>query len=314
MDARKQKALKRISQCFLLFLVLRIVEELLVIPRFDTRGMIACVGGVVILLVYIRFINEPLETIGMIFSGHKVRKGIILAAILNIVPAAIVFTLEYFRISRTPVHTAITVFFKSEQYAYSSAGFPKFAMWLAIGILVDVIHAFFYETAFRGLLITLGSRSMRFWKINLIQSGLYTFWFLFPVLRVILYYSSAYSAKQTLTLFLVMLVYQMLISVKLGLLRAATGSVWACIFDHIAFGSILDMIHIQTTDAKMEVQLDGGYYARIIAYQAIALLMVCIYYIIKKKKIKSSSQHRNSSHAAMESKEAPETAYSARYS
>lgn len=298
MDARKQKALKRISQCFLLFLVLRIVEELLVIPRFDTRGMIACVGGVVILLVYIRYINKPLEKIGMIFSGHKVRKGIILAAILNIVPAAIVFTLEYFRISRTPVHTAITIFFKSEQYAYSSAGFQKFAMWLAIGILVDVIHAFFYETAFRGLLITLGSRSMRFWKINLIQSGLYTFWFLFPVLRVILYYSSAYSAKQTLTLFLVMLVYQMLISVKLGLLRYSTGSVWACIFDHFAFACILDMIHVQHTAADMTVQLDGSYYQRILCYQAISLLMVFVYYMYKKPKIEQLQKQANVHHTS----------------
>ncbi|MBQ7545585.1 MAG: hypothetical protein IJT41_01285 [Clostridia bacterium] len=290
MDVHARKAMTRITRCFLLFLVLHLVEELLIIPRyFNSRGLIACVGGFVILLIYIRFINRPLEQIGMIFSGHKVRKGIILAAIFNLVPAVIVYALEYFRISRLPGHTVISAFYSSARYAYSSAGFWRFAMWLAFGMLLNVIHAFFYETTFRGLLITLGLRSMRFKKINLIQAGLYTFWFLIPVLRLILYYSDEVSAKQILTLFLVMLAYEMLCAIKLGLLRFSTGSVWACIFDHFAFACILDMIHVQHTALDMTVQLDESYYLRIVCYQAISLLMVFIYYINKKKR-KSGSK------------------------
>ena len=44
----------------------------------------------------------------------------------------------------------------------------------------------------------------------------------------------------------------------------------------------------------MNVQLDGSYYVRVIAYQAIALLMVYIYYVIKKNKEKrlNRSAHR----------------------
>ena len=94
------------------------------------------------------------------------------------------------------------------------------------------------------------------------------------------------SATQILTLLLVMLVYEMLCAVKLGLLRFLTGSVWVCIFDHFAFACILDMIHVQHTASDMTVQLDGSYYLRIICYQAIALLMVFIYYIYKKPKIR----------------------------
>ena len=296
MDVHTRKAMTRITQCFLLFLILRLVEELLIVPHFNSWGLIACVGGFVILLFYIRFINKPLEQIGMIFSGHKMRKAIILAVILNLVPAVIVYALEYFRVSATPGHTVITVFYNSAQHAYSSAGFLKFAMWLAIGMLVNVIHAFFYEMAFRGLLITLGARSICFWKINLIQAGLYTFWFLIPVLRVILYYSGATSTKQILTLLLVMLVYQMLISIKLGLLRFSTGSVWACIFDHFAFACVLDMIHVQHTASDMTVLLDQNYYLRIIGYQAISLLMVFIYYLYKQPKIKKQTSAHHAVH------------------
>lgn len=291
MDARKRKALSRMIQCFSLLLVLRLVEELLIIPRVaNTKGLVACLGGFVILLLYIRFINKPLEAIGMVFSRHKICKGLLLAVIFNVVSAVLVFTVEYFRISATPGDTAVSVFYDSVQHAYSSAGFWTFAMWLAIGILIAAIHALFYEMTFRGLLITLGSRSMHFWKINLIQAGLYTFWFLIPVVRMILYPSGS-SAKQILILFLVMLVYQMLTAVKLGLLRSATGSIWACIFDHFAFACILDMIHVQHTAADMTVQLDASYYLRIICYQAISLLMVFVYYICKKQKIGKSRSH-----------------------
>jgi hypothetical protein len=209
------------------------------------------------------------------------------------VPAVIVYTVEYLRISAQPGHTVVSVFYNSAQYAYSSAGFWTFAMWLAIGMLVNVIHALFYEMAFRGLLLSLGSRSMRFWKINLLQAGLYTFWFLIPVVRIILYYSSTNSTSQILILFIVMLVYEMISAVKLGLLRFSTGAIWVCIFDHFAFACILDMIHVQHTAADMTVQLDGSYYLRIICYQAISLLMVFVYYLRKKPQIQKSGKHKH---------------------
>ncbi len=295
MDASTRKALSRIIQCFSLFLVLRLVEELLIIPRVaNTRGVIACVGGFVILLVYIRFINKPLEQIGMVFSGHKIRKGIIIALILNLVTAGIVFTFEYLRLSAAPGQTVISVYYDSTQHAYSSAGFQGFALWLAFGILVEVIHAFFYEMSFRGLLISLGLRSMRFWKINMLQTGLYTFWFLIPILRVILYYSDTTSAKQIALLFVVMLVYEVLCAVKLGLLRFSTGSVWVCIFDHFAFACVLDMIHVVHTAADMTVQLDQSYYLRLVCYQAISLLMAFVYYSYKKPKIQKYANAHHS--------------------
>ncbi len=291
MEAHKNKALSRIIQCFSLFLVLRLLEELLIIPRYvNTKGLVACIGGFAILLFYIRFINKPLEEIGMIFSGHKVRKGIILAAAFNLIPAAIVFTMEFRRFSAMPGHTVISVFYDSVQHSYSAAGFMNFAMWAGIGLLIAVVHAFFYEMTFRGLLITLGSRSLHFWAINAIQAGLYTFWYLIPVLRVLLYYSGAYGLRRIFVLFLVTLAYEMLTAVKLGLLRSSTGSVWACIFDHIAFAYLLDMIHVQYTAADMSVQLDEKYYTRILAYQVLSLLMAFVYYIYKKQKIQEKQR------------------------
>ena len=288
MDAGTRKSMTRITQCFFLFLVLRLVEELLIIPRYNTYGLIACLGGFVILLFYIRFINKPLEQIGMIFSAHKIRKGILLAALFNLVPAVIVYVWEFYKHSSNGEHTVIRVFYESTDNAYSVAGSSGFIRGALIGLVIAVVHAFFYEMTFRGLLITLGSRSMRFASINTIQTALYTFWFLIPVLRMILFYRDRVTWREILSVFIALLIYESLTAVKLGLLGSATGSVWACIFDHIAFAYILDMVHVQTTDANMKVQIDGSYYVYIIAYQVIALLMVYIYYVIKKKKIKEN--------------------------
>ncbi len=293
MEAHQSKALSRIIQCFFFFLVLRLLEELLIIPRYyNTKGLVACIGGFAILLFYIRFINKPLEEIGMIFSGHKVRKGILLALLFNLIPAVIVFALEYRRLSASAGHTVISVFYDSVQHSYSAAGFTGFAMWAGIGLAIAVIHAFFYEMTFRGLLITLGSRSLRFWAINSIQAGLYTFWYLIPVVRVLIYYSNVYTLSRILVLFAVTLVYEMLTAVKLGMLRSSTGSVWACIFDHIAFAYILDVIHVQHTAPDMTVLLDNLYYTRIIAYQLISLLIVSVYYVYKNQKIKEMQRER----------------------
>ena len=245
MDAHQSKAVSRIIQCFSLFLVVRLLEELLIIPRYvNTKGVVACVGGFAILLFYIRFINKPLEEIGMFFSGHKVRKGIVIAAIFNLVPAAIVYAVEYFSQSNKPGYATLSVFYDKVEHSYSAVGLGGFVLWAAIGLAIALIHAFFYEMTFRGLLITLGSRSLHFWPINMIQAGLYTFWYLIPVLRVLLYNSGVYSARRIFILFLVTVAYEMITALKLGLLRASTGSVWVCIFDHIAFAYILDIFHV----------------------------------------------------------------------
>ncbi len=287
MEVHQNKALSRIIRCFSFFLVLRLVEELYIIPRFlNTKGVVACVGGFAILLFYIRFINKPLEEIGMIFSGHKIRKGVVLAFLLNLIPALIVYFVEYRRLSATGGHTVLSVFYDSVQHSYSAAGLGGFVLWASIGLAIALIHAFFYEMTFRGLLITLGSRSLHFWAINTIQAALYTFWYLIPVVRVVLYYSGVYSTKRIIVLFIVTLIYEMITAIKLGMLRASTGAVWVCIFDHIAFAYIIDMIHVQHTAANMAVSLDAHYYVRIIAYQVIALAITFVYYVVKKNKIK----------------------------
>ena len=287
MEVHQKKALSRIIQCFSLFLVLRLVEELFIIPRYlNTKGVVACLGGFAVLLFYIRFINKPLEEIGMIFSGHKIRKGIILAAVFNIVPAVIVYFIEYRRLSASGGHTVLSMFYDSAQHSYSAAGLGGFVLWASIGLAIALLHAFFYEMTFRGLLITLGSRSLHFWAINTIQAALYTFWYLIPVVRVVLYYSGVYSTKRIIVLFIVTLIYEMITAVKLGMLRSSTGAVWVCIFDHIAFAYIIDMIHVQHTAVNMTVSLDAHYYVRIIAYQVIALLMTSVYFVVKRNKIK----------------------------
>ena len=294
MGTQKARSLSRITLCFFFFMILHLAEEFFIIPNFfNTQGVIACIGGLAILLIYIRFINKPLEKIGFVFSRHKIRKGVLLAALFNLVPAVIVFAGEFLAHRVKGEHTVISFFYGTVERSHSVAGMGGMLLGALIALALAVVHAFFYEMAFRGLMITLGTRAMRFAPANAIQSALYTVWFLVPVVRIVLFSKQTVTLRFIITLFVSLLIYEALTAVRLGLLRMATGSVWACIFDHIAFGFILDMVHMQTTDANMRVQLDGSYYARIIAYQAIALVMVFVYYVVKKKKIKQKHKHQH---------------------
>lgn len=292
MDARKNKTLRRLILSFALFLVLRVFEELLVMPRLlqnnpyaDTFGLIASFGGIIVLLVYIRYINKPLEEIGMIFSGHKVSKGILIAAICNLIPAAAAYLAEYRIYSNPGSYVKLTLFYRNANRAYSVLGTRDYIFWMFAGLAIIIITALFYEISFRGLLITLGSRSLRFPVVNLMQAGLYTVWFVLPVLRRILYQNLQIGSKAFLELLFVIIIYEMITGIKLGLLRYSTGSIWVCIFDHIAFGFIQDMVQIQYDNSSSNMLLHGSSF-RVLAYQAIALVMVIVYYSYKKNKIR----------------------------
>ena len=291
MDANKNKTLRRMIQCFSLFLALRVIEELLIIPRFNTMGLISCLGGLIVLLIYVRFINKPLDEIGMLFSGHKIGKGVLIAFLLNLIPAAAVYFAEYRILLARGGYPRITIFYEEASRSYSAAGMRAFLLWTFAGLMIGIVNALFYEISFRGLLITLGSRSLHFGTINWIQAGLYTIWYLIPVLRIAIYnLGTAVTVQRLLILLGVTLCYELLTGLKLGLLRFSTGAVWVCIFDHILFAFILDMVHMQYTSTSGSVLLDSRYYFRILAYQAIAFVITAVYYAYKKKKIHAIQQ------------------------
>ena len=289
MNAKKAKTVRKLTASFFLFLILRVVEELYIIPRlYNTMGLVSCIGGLFILLLYIRLDNKPLETIGMLFSKHKFGKGLGIAAVLNAVSTLIVYPLAYLYFNDR--HPNLAIYYDQTENAYSLAGTKTFLFWVLFGLFISLVHALFYEMAFRGLLLTLAARSFPFAAVNFMQAGLYTFWYLIPVLRIVLYAGGSYARKQLVTLVLFLLAYEMITALKLGMLRRATGSIWVCIFDHVAFTYIFDMLHIQHDGNALSADYTG--YVVMLAYQAIAMLLTAVYY--KKKIEKIQDQQRSS--------------------
>ena len=299
MNAKKAKTVRKLTASFFLFLILRVVEELYIIPRlYNTMGLVSCIGGLFILLLYIRLDNKPLETIGMLFSKHKFGKGLGIAAVLNAVPTLIVYPLAYLYFNDR--HPNLAIYYDQTENAYSLAGTKTFLFWVLFGLFISLVHALFYEMAFRGLLLTLAARSFPFAAVNFMQAGLYTFWYLIPVLRIVLYAGGSYARKQLVALVLFLLVYEMLTALKEGresenncaynYPSVAMGSIWVCIFDHVAFTYIFDMLHIQHDGNALSADYTG--YVVMLAYQAIAMLLTAVYY--KKKIEKIQDQQRSS--------------------
>ena len=291
MEVAQQKVVRKTIYAFLMFLVVRLIEELLIVPHFhlNTKGLLSCVIGIVILLVYIRFDNKALDEIGLIFSAKKIGNGLLFAFALNVVVCAGTYALLYLRLAQQEGSARITFYYDEVERSVSS-GMRTFLLWALFALAVALFHAVFYELSFRGLLLTIGMRKLSFSVINALQAALYAVWFLIPILRVLVYQTSALDARGYLKLVAFALVYEFMTALRLGFMRKATGSLWICIFDHIAFTFLLDMIHLQLTSSSMQVSNDMFYYSRMIVYQAISLLICYVYYIQKEKKARQKLQ------------------------
>ena len=143
MEAVQRKAVRKTIYAFLMFLVIRLLEELLVIPHFhlNTKGLISCVAGIVILLVYIRFDNKALDEIGLLFSIRKVGIGLLFALALNIVSAAVSFGWAYLTAASSGF-ARLTVYYDDVTHAFS-AGLRTFLLWALFALVVALFHAVF---------------------------------------------------------------------------------------------------------------------------------------------------------------------------
>lgn len=279
----------RVINCFTFFFIVRFIEEFIIVPKspFSTHSMVACIAGIAVLMIYLKMENKPFEKIGLIFSRHKIKKGFLTAVLLNIVPFAVVYPLTYLYLKNSYAYVRPTLYFDSAKYCYSN-GAKAFVLLLLAGLVVSVFHAVFYELTFRGLLMQLCSKTFSFAKTNLIQAALYTFWFLISAARVAALSNGAYTSKDIVVLIGFFIVYEFMIAVKLGLCRHGSGALWVCLFDHMAFSFIGDVVHFQISTAAG--QLVSGYssYGLLIAYQAISFLIALIYYIKKMKTVKNT--------------------------
>ena len=285
MEAVQQKTVRKTIYAFLMFMVARLFEELIVIPHFglDTKGLVSCVLGIVILLVYIRFDNKALDEIGLLFSARKVGKGIGFALLLNAAITVVVFGVQYLYMLKKDGYTVLTLYYDDTEHAYSG-GLKAFLFWALFGLVVAIFHAVFYELSFRGLFLTIGQRSLSFSVVNALQAGLYAVWYLIPILRVLINSPGAREWKWYVNIFLFMLIYEFITAFRLGMLRKASGSLWVCIFDHIGFAFILDFVHVQFTGADAKAVNDPNQYVQLIAYQLLSLAVCFVYYLVRNKK------------------------------
>lgn len=287
----ERKNIIRVVNCFAFFFVLRFIEEFLILPNasVNTHSMLACVFGIIVLLFYLRSENKSVEKIGLIFSRNKIKKGFFNAVLLNAIPLVTVYPLMYYYLKSNYSYVRVTLYYDSAQNCYSN-GVKVFLLYMFIGLIVSVVHSIFYELTFRGLLMHLSSKTFSFTVSNIIQASLYTFWFLISAVRVAVTSGEDYAPKSILVLIGFFVIYEFLVGIKLGLCKYASGALWVCLFDHLAFGFICDVLHFQasTTDG----QLVTGYYNYVIliCYQVISFIIACIYFTKKKRQIREARQ------------------------
>lgn len=289
MTITEKKNMARVINCFAIFFVLRFVEEFFILPKlsFNTHSMFACTVGIVVLFIYLWSENKSFEGIGLIFSRRKIKKGFLNAVLLNIIPLVTVYPLAYLLLKSKYAYVRATLYFDSPRHSFSG-GLKPFLLLIAAALVVAVVHAIFYELTFRGLLMRLCSKTFDFAKTNIIQASLYTLWFIISAVRVAVF--SENSLKSIAALFGFFLVYEFMVAIKLGLCKYASGALWICLFDHMAFCFIGDVLHFQASALNGRIAGGGHEYLVLVAYQAVSLLIAFIYFSKRKKKIKKSRQ------------------------
>ena len=267
----------RVANCFTIFLIIKILEDFLIVPKLgiNIHGAFSCVVGFVAMLVYMRIYSKSFEDIGLWFSRRKVKKGVLVALLINVIAIVAVYPIEYLYRRSQGFTVVVTAYYEKASNSFSS-GSTRFLIYICIAVAVSVIHALFYELAFRGLFMRLCTRTFSFSVTNILQASLYTIWFCISFLRVVAGGSSL-NVYSMVMLLLFILVYEFTISIKLGLLKRASGSLWLCIFDHLIFGFVTDVIHFQCYSPAGNL-IEENSYLRLIAYAFISLFVSYIYY------------------------------------
>ncbi|MCR5485039.1 MAG: hypothetical protein K6F09_05540 [Clostridiales bacterium] len=284
MNKTAQRALFHLFNCFAILLIVRIIEEFLLVGILgDTHSIIVCVFGIIFVFAYLRVKLKPIEKIGLIVTRHKITKGFVLAVLINVIPFVLINGFIYFYYKSLGCSVSPAVFFDTAARSRDAAGTSVFLMWLLFALAVAVLHAVFYEISFRGLLIHFGNYGLSYTKTNLLQSGLYTLWFLIPLLKSI----TSTSKSNFIFLFVFFILYEFITAYKLGLCRFATGALWLPIFDHLAFGYYCDCFRLQVSTAEgtlLNNQLDFRFLPLLI-YQVVSFIIVFIYYLNKKSSL-----------------------------
>ena len=275
-ERRKQKL--SILNIFLIFLFVRCIEYYILMPylNISSHGFISCAMGVTVMFFYQKLVFGNLKSLGLGFNPMRMSKWIGLGVLFSVCPFLIISLVEFisYRIIGTPF------VFRVFAYGYT-IGVHGAGAWLTAIIFcafISVVKDTLFEALYRGLILTKLRTLYSFNMSNILQSALYSIWFLIIPVRYFIWNEPNFETKYIIKLCLFYLVFEFMCAFKWGLIARASGAVWVSLIDHIIFDFLTESLHF------IKYQGDENWYLRIFMIQVVSFCFAVVYNFYRKKK------------------------------
>ena len=239
--------------------------------RLDERlgEIILCKAlGFVMVIVFVWACGRKLQDIGLHSRqlGPSLLIGIVVAVITLVVSYGVEFVAQ---LSKQPV-----LHFEAIDPKAGVTGGFLFVLWMILG---NIVNSFMEEGLFRGVMARLFRVKLSFWWANLLQAFLFGIWHLPWVLKWMQtgrIEEQGGIAAAAFGQFMPML----LIGLVWGYFYLKTGSLWVSWVFHFLNNSVLNLLHITTTDG-----LDSGSAMRGPVCLIVALLSMFLVKILAER-------------------------------
>ena len=199
--------------------------------------------GFILVIAFVWACGRKLQDIGLHSRqlGPSLLIGIVVAVIVLVVSYGVEFVAQ---LSKQPV-----LHFEAIDPKAGVTGGFLFVLWMILG---NIVNSFMEEGLFRGVMVRLFRVKLSFWRANALQAFLFGIWHLPWVLKWMQtgrIEEQGGIAAAAFGQFMPML----LIGLVWGYFYLKTGSLWVPWVFHFLNNSVLNLLHITTTDG-----LDSG--------------------------------------------------------
>lgn len=230
--------------------------------------------GIGIIFIVIRKYGYRLYDIG--FKKNKILSGLLIGTALFIVTYSISYIIEIVFLGLNGERVWLE--FYSGGFSLTGAVMKNTALYFIVfTILVNLINSFMEEGIFRGIFMRFSREKYSFKTSNMLQASFFGLWHIVMPIR------SVIDGEMTVSTGIIMCIGYIILSfimgIKLGMLAACTGSLWAGFFEHTFNNSIVNFLHVVTSSSSDSMQI-----IRVIIAQILSIIIVYIIYKKEKKK------------------------------
>ncbi len=277
MSNPKSKSLPSVFSMFFIMLAVYCLDIFLFESDLTVLGeaFYSSVLSLAVLFLFVQASKSKLSVLGLGKPGQKVAAGLIIGAILSIVPFLSVLVGECIAKGKTGIVflPPSLVNLNSEEGIPPNVAATFYIFTAFLAVLIE-------ELFFRGLMLKKLKKVTSFAKANLIQSVFYmTFGALVTARNVVKGYLAGESLKLLLAAFALCVFCEVLSGIKWGLMTRISGAIYISVVDHYLFAFFANSIFIFEAYTLFELML------RMAAIQVISFAAVFIYYAVIMKKI-----------------------------